>query len=292
MIILQRQKHGFSLIELILVIGIMMVLLSLTLPAVQKARGVARRLSCANNLRQVALAIELHKSAKRHMPSGTRGAGSQQPHSGLFLHITPYLEQQAIYDRSVVEFDRITDPFEHSILRQFIGVYLCPEDGRIQGEVMSIRHNRFVATTSYLGVNGVSSDKRDGVLYVDSKTRDAEISDGLSYTLLLGERPPSRYFDFGWWYAGVGADGNGTLDHTLGTSETRSTPYNVCGEVDGFVPTFDDECSVRVFWSPHEGVTHYAMCDSSIHLLSSSIDRRLMDRLATRANGEVAFLEQ
>lgn len=286
------QRHGFSLIELILVIGIMMVLLSLAIPAVQKARGVARRLNCSNNLRQVAIAIELHKSAKRHMPSGTRAVGSKQPYSGLFLHITPYLEQPTIYDRSIEEYDRNTNPFEHEMIRQLFSLYLCPEDGRIQGEVLSIRRNRLVATTSYLGVNGVSSDRRDGVFYVDSRTRDAEISDGLSYTLLLGERPPSRYFDFGWWYAGAGADDSGTLDHTLGTSETRTTPYKVCGEVDGFFPTLDDECSARVYWSLHEGVLHFAMCDSSIQILSSSIDRRLMDRLATRAGGEVAFLEQ
>ena len=60
------------------------------------------------------------------------------------------------------------------------------------------------ALTSYLGVEGTNQRSRDGVLYLNSSVRFAEITDGLSNTLLVGERPPSVDFYVGWWYAGAG----------------------------------------------------------------------------------------
>jgi prepilin-type N-terminal cleavage/methylation domain-containing protein/prepilin-type processing-associated H-X9-DG protein len=99
--------HGFTLVELLIVITIIGVLVSLLLPAVQAAREAARRLQCQNNLKQLALACLSHESAKGFFPSDgwgyswvgdpDRGSGRDQPGSWGY-NILPYLEQQVLHD--------------------------------------------------------------------------------------------------------------------------------------------------------------------------------------------------
>src|SRR5262249_56860407 len=81
-----------------------------------------------------------------------------------------------------------------------------------------------VAFTAYLGVAGTSAPGLLGVLFADSAVRLADITDGASQTLLVGERPPSPDERFGWWYAGEGCDTMGTADMIMGVNE-----YNFYG---------------------------------------------------------------
>jgi prepilin-type N-terminal cleavage/methylation domain-containing protein len=285
---MKNTRAGLSLIELLLVIGILALLSALTSPAIQAARHSARRLSCSIKLRQLGLAVEMHRGAKNRMPSGTMAKTTQHPFTGLLLHLTPYLEQDSVFSKSTSEFQSSSNPFEHSSLKNAMSPFLCPEDDRIQGPIHSVRYNTTVGGTSFLGVNGTSAEYRDGVFFMGSKTKDAEITDGLSNTLLLGERPPSKYFDLGWWYAGVGADEKGTLDHTLGVAETTATPFKQCSNAnESTAPSLDDECSARFFWSLHGNGIHFAKCDASVHFLSFHTDRSVLKALATRRGSEV-----
>jgi prepilin-type N-terminal cleavage/methylation domain-containing protein len=105
MLELGKRRDGFTLIELLVVIAIIMILVALLLPAVQAAREAARRSSCANNVKQLALAIDLHEKTHKAYPTGGWGAnyvgdpdagfGANQP-GGWIFNILPYIEQESL----------------------------------------------------------------------------------------------------------------------------------------------------------------------------------------------------
>ena len=105
-IMLRPRRLGFTLVELLVVIAIIGVLIALLLPAVQSARESARRATCQNHLKQLALAAHQHHTNHGILPSGgwtswtgdpVQGFGRQQP-GGWAYHVLPYIEQQAIFD--------------------------------------------------------------------------------------------------------------------------------------------------------------------------------------------------
>src|SRR5258707_343657 len=133
-----------------------------------------------------------------------------------------YLEQSALYASSVNAYAISPSPFvnpPHTGLATVVRVFTCPEDSRTHSAQVSQVTGTTVTFTSYLGVSGSSTAAQDGVLYGDSRQRLIEITDGTSNTLLLGERPPSSDFQFGWWYAGAGLLRTGSADLILGVRE-------------------------------------------------------------------------
>ncbi|NLF08622.1 MAG: DUF1559 domain-containing protein [Pirellulaceae bacterium] len=102
-----RGRAAFSLVELLVVVTIVGILLALLLPAVQAARESARRMHCANNVKQLALGALNHESQHNFFPTGgwnkywlghpDRGFGKRQP-GGWIFNILPYIEQQSLYD--------------------------------------------------------------------------------------------------------------------------------------------------------------------------------------------------
>ena len=107
----RRPLHGFTLVELLVVITIIGILIALLLPAVQAAREAARRLQCQNNLKQLALGCLNHEQSQGYLPAAgcgkpmpwlwvgdpDEGFGKQQ-HGGWFYNILPFIEQQALHD--------------------------------------------------------------------------------------------------------------------------------------------------------------------------------------------------
>ncbi len=101
-----RGPFGFTLVELLVVIAIIATLIGLLLPAVQSARESARRSHCANNLRQMGLAMHSYHDGKKRFPAGEFWMPLRRP-DGSWIHwshwnwtvrILPYTEDSALYD--------------------------------------------------------------------------------------------------------------------------------------------------------------------------------------------------
>ncbi|MBN1911752.1 MAG: DUF1559 domain-containing protein [Pirellulales bacterium] len=107
----RRPNGGFTLVELLVVIAIIGVLIALLLPAVQAAREAARRMQCANNMRQIALATIQYENVYKRFPPGSidmdsnyavRNTTRLMPRHNLLAYLLPYLEQvQLSYDLNV-----------------------------------------------------------------------------------------------------------------------------------------------------------------------------------------------
>jgi prepilin-type N-terminal cleavage/methylation domain-containing protein len=285
-------RRGFSLIELLVVIAIIAILLALTLAGVQKVRESANRLKCQNNLKQIVLGLVHHDDAKGHLPPGIYDPDGDSPFAsvGWQVGLLPYVEQKAVYDRAITDFERTKNYAampQHAGLGTFIATYACPSDGRISGPVRPQRHTFTVGTTGYLGSCGLRCTKPDGVLFPDSKISLRDVSDGLSNTIFVGERPPSVDFELGWWYAGQGQLKTGSAEMILGVRERYfGGEYAGCAPVNEYGPgKFSDGCHAFHFWSPHAGGAWFAFGDGSVRFLAFSANP-IMPALASRAGGD------
>ncbi len=130
-------ERGFTIIELLLVIGIIAVLISLLLPAVQSAREAARRTQCSKNLMQIGVALASYASTHKVFPPGVvndKGPISNAPtgyHYGWAVQILPYLSQPAIYQQ--FDFSQSVYAQRNDTARSHkLDIFLCPSDGWIR----------------------------------------------------------------------------------------------------------------------------------------------------------------
>ena len=204
--------RGFTLVELLVVIAIIGVLVALLLPAIQAAREAARRSSCANGMRQLALASHNYESANRRFPpSILLGSTTPLPYRwSAQARLLPYLEQASLYAGIDFAKDYGTVMLNGSLLKATqVPVLLCPSELRNE-----VRTDATGAPTDY----PLNHAMNMGVWLVhdprDYSAGDGEIIDGLSNTLMLAEvkayQPHYR-------------DGRG------GTATPPATPSDLCG---------------------------------------------------------------
>ena len=286
-----HRRRGITLIELLVVIAIIAILVGLLVPAVQKMRAAAAQAECANNLKQIGLALHQYHDQKKVLPAGMR---SRRPYrlSSWLTHILPHVDQQNLWNVSDAAYRQSPYPFKnppHIGLATVVPVFTCPADSRCSQVQTSQRSNHLVALTSYLGVSGKDLTTMDGVLFRNSKVRFADITDGASNTLLVGERPPSADFQFGWWYAGVGQRNTGSADSVLGVYEQNALPITAGSCAPGNYPfapgNLNNQCDMFHFWSLHSGGAHFLFADGSVHFLTYGA-APILPALASRAGGE------
>jgi prepilin-type N-terminal cleavage/methylation domain-containing protein len=194
------RPYAFTLVELLVVIGIIGILMAMILPAVQSSRESGRQISCLNNMRQIGVAIESYKTNRGAFPSGAiyRPTATQTTHSmsrwSTLAQILPYIEESAIYNKIRLDLP-LYDGFNVSLENQapvaaMIPLFLCTTDERLPVDDKFGPTNYAVNTGSgydSAGQNGGTPFDTDGIFGVNSAIKDAQIRDGASKTSLISE---------------------------------------------------------------------------------------------------------
>ena len=305
-------RLGVTLLECLCVFAILAVVFGLLLCAGQKVRQRAALLKCSSQLKQIGIALHLHHQTHGKLPAGTTAPQTSvttNPLGGQIFHSMPFLVsilpaidenlyREAIHDHSIDPTG--VDSQVHRLLYTKVALYVCPADD--PNRKANAMFSDF-GPTSYLGVSGLNSFRRDGLLYQQSAHSFGDIRDGLSNTLLIGERPHSFDFDYprGIWYGGrpIGIQG-GSANSFLGVREDGvlsmvSHPSQTSLDCpDGpyrFQPgSFRNPCSAFHFWSLHPGGANFVFADGSVRFLPYSA-ADILPALASRAGGEVVSVD-
>jgi prepilin-type N-terminal cleavage/methylation domain-containing protein/prepilin-type processing-associated H-X9-DG protein len=299
-------SRGFTLLELVIVLAIIGILMCLFLPAVQYSREAAARVECQNKLRQIGIALHLHHDLHRclppKMPSGDpRDPNVQLQWSALIL---PQLDQEALWSAAVAACSQDTVSFHnppHVVYATPLDAYVCPNDRRLK-KPLTLPDGTKAAGSSYLGISGSLSimvqvgpntfQSAPGMLGSGPGTSFAEVTDGLSMTLMVGERPPPASGQAGRWYsewrAGGGFPGP---DEAMQIPSAGFSPEDPCQPSGpGFGPgRLDNPCDRYHFWSLHPGGGNFLFGDGSTRFFHHSA-AEIMPALATRSGKETVTL--
>ncbi|HMP03746.1 MAG TPA: DUF1559 domain-containing protein [Gemmatales bacterium] len=295
-------RRAFTLPELLVVIAIVGVLLALTIPAVQRARAAADQTVCKHRLRELGVALAMYHTERGRLPPGCSGEQTPTPHLSWHARLLPYLGRLELWQQTQAAFAQekffVKEP-PHQVAGQVIAEFICPSDPRLNqaAEFDSVAGGKMRrAFTSYLGASGLDQNARDGMLFLDSMTRLADAQDGLSQTLLVGERPPSAILNLGWWYGGWGMAKTGAGEMILGVREINTFPpdHPYGGQYPPgpyeFKPgKLDDQQAQFHYWSLHLGGGHFLFADQSVRFLRYSA-ASILPALATRDGREPVTL--
>ncbi len=209
-----KSRRGFTLVELLVVIAIIGILVGMLLPAVQQVRAAARRTQCANNSRQMGLALLNYESSHQSFPAGWVTNDSTnalaEPGWGWSAKILPFVDAGNLYQQ--IDFGvAIDDPIHETSISQIVPIFLCPSEtieeivnldahvehgGHLVGQAPKQGHDHgelLVSRSNYSGVFGSteiddSPLKGNGVFYANSRTEMRDVKDGSSNTIMVGER--------------------------------------------------------------------------------------------------------
>jgi prepilin-type processing-associated H-X9-DG protein len=309
--VIEQPRSAFTLLELLVVFAILAVLFGLLLCAVQQVRQKSARLACQSQMHQIGLAIHQYHDVHGQLPPGVMHTvdpfGSRPedypPKHDFYsmtwhMRILPFIGEEPLW-RVVLEC-HAQDPYLMTSIHQNyarqIPLYVCPGDDRFRDPFLHLPEHT-LAPTSYLGNLGLNRFRRTGLFYLESRHSWSDVLDGLSNTLLVGERPHSFKYgaDRGVWHGiWFGAD-QGSTKTFMGVRESgiqgivgSSSPESQCD--DGpywFRPgRTSDPCSAFHFWSLHPGGGNFVFADGSVRFTPYSA-ADMLPALASRAGGEV-----
>lgn len=309
----QRPRpRGVTLIELLVVISIVSILAAMILPAVQSVRESARRVQCANHLKQIGLAMISHEATHRRLPTGgwgyrwvvepDRGFGKDQP-GGWVYFLLPNLEHGNIVSDVQTATGTDRDAALARMLSTPVAVFHCPsrrsaERYPTQWQAFNAGRAELVAKTDYAanagelffdaGSGPVSLQQGDsplyewpdhkgnGICYLRSELALASVLDGTSNTYMVGEKNlPVEFYRTGSHRGDDQSMYSGDDFDTLRWGGTLLTP----------VQDREVKNAERRFGSAHPAVCHFLMCDGSVQGKTFSIDGELHAKLSNRCDG-------
>ncbi len=272
---------AFTLIELLVVIAIIAILIALLLPGVQKVRESARRVSCSNNLKQIGLALHNYEGVNGSFTPGYSSALGW----GWGTHLLPYLEQDQVY-RALDLTRPLKDPV--NVARAtLLKTYLCPSAGPAAA-FMTVDVTGasvvLVGPASYPGIAGTAKTgviANDGVMLIDQRVALAQITDGTSNTVVVGERSPAQ-----GQVAWPGAPPETVLSSAKDADGAEFAPGFVLGTLNK-LPFAADTVDADALLSNHGPVTPFLFADGGVRLVGANVSLVVLRALATKAGGEV-----
>ncbi len=290
-----KKPHGFTLVELLVTVAIIGLLISLLLPAIQSARGAARRMQCSNNLKQIGLATANYAAARNHLPPPTAGMQFENRGSTLVL-LLPYLEEGALY--AEYDSDRPIDAMGNSrVTSTSVPVYVCPAMSTNRpvpdeecGELLAAGSYVISSRTSFSAHQRLDGAFRNPVPGRRYSLSYQHIEDGTSKTLLLGE-VNYGHADFVWTDCG---EKNGT-PRWGDTTWANGYWYFAWGHMSADLPALFNNVellanpnSARTFRSDHVGGVQFVFVDGSVRFLDDESDPHVRRALVTRAGNDSA----
>ena len=276
------RRRAFTLIELLVVIAIIAVLIGLLLPAVQRVREAANRLKCANNLKQLGLALHNYHDRLDSFPPGysSRGAAPDGtdlgPGWGWAAYLLADIEQDHL--RRQLDFNTGLRDAVYATQRVVkLSVFRCPSDQQVEtftvtgtdGRQTDVAHANYVAV---FGSNEMEEDpgQGNGMFFRNSRLRMTDVHDGTSNTLMVGERSSNL--------------GKATW---VGVVPRVEEGWILClGSADH--PPNHPDAHAEDFWSRHPQGVNFLFADGAVRYVRNNIELRAWHALATRAGGETA----
>jgi len=271
------RRRGFTLIELLVVIAIISVLIALLVPAVQRVREAASRTQCYNNLKQIGLGLHSYHDRLKTFPHGylsqVDAAGEEVgPGWGWGSYLLDDLEQSNLKRQINLGLD-IQHASNATPRNQMLSIFLCPSDDFIgtftpPGASVSIAHGNYVAMFGDFEIED-NPAKGNGMFFRNSRIRFADVTDGTSNTLMIGER--SSNLSKATW--------TGVLS---GLEEAQALVLGVADHP----PNHELAQHAEDFWSRHPMGVNFVFADGSVRPITNSIPQHIWQALSTRAGGE------
>ncbi len=290
-----RARAAFTLIELLVVISLIAILIGLLIPAIQKVRSTAARMSCSNNFKQAGLAFHSYQGVSREFPPGR----TTSPSHGWAYLLLPYIDQTDAY-KAYDQASNWSSVNNRAARRFTIRMLMCPSVGTDPRTAPDPSPTYPAAVSDYAPVSGVGdrlcvhlgftpttfpTSQRVGALETNRATRIEEIRDGTSQTILLVEDAdrPKR------WRLGNRVSGNVT---GAGWADDQAS-FTVEG-TDSTTATADrGNCLINCtnsneIYAFHSNGANVLFADGSVHFLRSSMSAMPLVGLITKRNSDLA----